>query len=138
MCTRISSAPPVALAPILLPGLAACGSPDQPADTAVIVPVGPRQQADAGDNGLVPCARGGGELQRTCTVEQARDTDGLILTIRYPDSGFRCLRVTGDGRGVIAADGAEAAKVMVIGPAGIEVAVAGDRYLLPATVKHPS
>ena len=61
-----------------------------------------------------------------------------VLTIRHPDGGFRRLRITADGRGVIAADGAEPARVSVIGPADIEVAVGGDRYRLPATVKRPS
>ena len=130
MSTRTSSALVATLA------LAACGSPDQPANKTFLANVEAR--ADAEDDGLIPCARGGGELQRTCTVEQVRDAQGLILTVRHPDGGFRRLRVTGDGRGVIAADGAEAAKVTVIGPAGIKVAVAGNRYRLPATVKHPS
>ena len=123
MSTRTSSALVATLA------LAACGSPDQPANKTVLANVEAR--ADAEDDGRIPCARGGGELQRTCTVEQVRDAQGLILTVRHPDGGFRRLRVTGDGRGVIAADGAEAAKVTVIGPADIEVAVAGDRYRLP-------
>lgn len=132
MSMRISSALVATLA------LAACGSPDQPANTAVIAKVEAQQQADAEDDGRLLCARGNAELQRTCTVEQVRDAQGLVLTIRHPDGGFRRLRVTSDGRGVIAADGAEAAKVSVIGPADIEVAIAGDRYRLPATVKRPS
>jgi len=45
------------------------------------------------------------------------------------------LLVTQDGRGVIAADGAEAAKVTITGADGIEVALGGNRYRLPATVK---
>lgn len=118
--------------------LGACGSPDRAADTTVLASVEAQQQADAEDDGRVLCARGQAELQRTCTVEQVRDAGGLVLTIRHPDGGFRRLRVTADGRGVIAADGAEAAKVTVIGPGDIEVAVGGDRYRLPATVKRPS
>ena len=42
-----------------------------------------------------------------------------------------------DGRGVIAADGSEPAKVMIIGDGVIEVAVGGDRYRLPANTKGP-
>ena len=42
--------------------------------------------------------------------------------------------VTHDGRGVIAADGAEPAKVTVVGTDGIEVSIGGDRYRLPATI----
>lgn len=118
--------------------LAACGSADQPANTAVIAHVEAQQQADAEDDGRLLCARGQGSLQRTCTVEQVRDADGLVLTIRHPDGGFRRLRVTSDGRGVVAADGAETAKVTIVGPGDIDVAVGDDRYRLPATVKRPS
>ena len=37
-----------------------------------------------------------------------------------------------DGRGLVSADGSEPAKVTVVGDGLIEVAVAGDRYRLPA------
>ena len=130
MSTRIFKA-----ALLVLP-LAACGSSDQPANTALIANVEAQQQADAEDDGRVLCARGDGQLQRTCTVEQVRDADGLVLTLRHPDGGFRRLRVTADGRGVIAADGAEPVKVTIVGPGDIEVAVGGDHYRLPATVKR--
>lgn len=130
MSTRIFKA-----ALLVLP-LASCGSPDQPANTALIANVEAQQQADAEDDGRVLCARGDGQLQRTCTVEQVRDADGLVLTLRHPDGGFRRLRVTADGRGVIAADGAEPVKVTIVGPGDIEVAVGGDHYRLPATVKR--
>ena len=130
MYTRIFKAALLALP------LAACGSPDQSANTALIANVEAQQQADAEDDGRVLCARGDGQLQRTCTVEQVRDADGLVLTLRHPDGGFRRLRVTADGRGVIAADGAEPVKVTIVGPGDIEVAVGGDHYRLPATVKR--
>ncbi|WP_374138870.1 MULTISPECIES: hypothetical protein [unclassified Sphingomonas] len=72
-------------------------------------------------------------LTRTCIVETAQDADGQLLTIRHPDGGFRRLRVTTDGRGVIAADGAEVAIVKLVSDYEIEVAIGGDRYMLPAT-----
>ena len=91
---------------------------------------------DAEDDGRVLCARGQAMLQRSCTVEQMQGEDGLLLTLRHPGGGFRRLRVTGDGRGVVAADGAEPAKVAVVGPGDIEVTVGEDRYRLPATIKR--
>ena len=74
-------------------------------------------------------------FSQVCAVERMQGADGLILTVHHPDGGFRRLKVTGDGRGVIAADGAEQAKVSVNGGRQIEVAVANDSYRLPATVK---
>jgi hypothetical protein len=57
-----------------------------------------------------------------------------VLTLHNPDGGFHRLLVTKDGRGVVAADGAEPAIVRVVGEREIEVAIGGDRYRLPATV----
>ena len=84
----------------------------------------------------IPCAVGGAsEFASHCTIERAQTEDGLILTVRHPDGGFHRLRVTTDGRGVIAADGAREAKVSVVGDGAIEVAIDDARYRLPATVK---
>ena len=69
-----------------------------------------------------------------CTVEQTRTEEGLVLTVRHPDGGFRRLLVTRDGRGVIAADGAEPARVLPLSAREIEVAIGALRYRLPATV----
>ena len=78
------------------------------------------------------------EFRRVCEVERLSGDKGeLVLTIRHPSGSFRRLLVTRDGRGVVAADGAEAAVVTVIQGNRIEVAIAGDRYRLPATVKTP-
>ena len=87
----------------------------------------------------IECAAAGTEAFETvCTVERMTNEKGeLVLTVRDPTGGFRRLLVTRDGRGVIAADGAEPAKVTVIEGNRIEVAIAGDRYRLPATVKTP-
>lgn len=83
----------------------------------------------------IPCARGIAPLATTCTVDRAETDRGLVLTLRHPDGAFRRLLVTGDGRGVIAADGAEPAAVVPLDAGGIEVRIAGDRYHLPATVQ---
>jgi hypothetical protein len=85
---------------------------------------------------LVECAPAGQTaFERKCAIERMQEPAGLTLTIRHPDGAFRRLLVTGDGRGVIAADGAEPATVSVAGGNVIEVSVAGNRYRLPATVK---
>lgn len=85
---------------------------------------------------LVACVTDGSERwERACTVEKRRGADGPILVLRGPDGGFRRLAITSDGRGVIAADGAEPAVVTPAGDGLIEVAIGNDRYRLPATVK---
>ena len=84
----------------------------------------------------IECAVGRAQsFEPGCTLERSASAEGLTLTIRKPDGGFRRLLVTGDGRGVTAADGAEPAIVSVAGENRIEVAIGGDRYRLPATVR---
>ena len=129
MSTRISK-PLQCLGVLLSLPLAACGR-EQPANTTVAA----QRQATPANEAGIACARGDAALATTCTIEQAQGRDGLILTIRHPDGAFRRLLVTQDGRGVIAADGAEVARVSVLGADGIEVALGGDRYRLPATIK---
>ena len=84
----------------------------------------------------IDCAVGGvSAFAQVCAIERADGPDGLVLTLRHPDGGFRRIDVTRDGRGVATADGAEPATVAVSGDHVIEVAIGGDRYRLPATVK---
>ncbi|RYY42789.1 MAG: hypothetical protein EOP59_09275 [Sphingomonadales bacterium] len=73
----------------------------------------------------------------SCAIDMVQSQDGLFLTLRHPDGGFRRLLVTKDGRGVIAADGAEQTVVTTLAPDLIEVAIGGARYRLPATVRQP-
>ncbi|TVV70387.1 hypothetical protein [Sphingomonas solaris] len=111
-----------AVAVLLL--LAACGS--EPAANPF----------DAPDADRIECSIGAhAPFARDCVVERSTTPDGLVLTVRHPDGGFRRLLVTKDGHGVAAADGAEPASVTVEGKDGILVAIGGDRYRLPATVK---
>ncbi|MET4895963.1 hypothetical protein RN629_02180 [Sphingomonadaceae bacterium jetA1] len=92
---------------------------------------GPRQNPGL----AIPCALGGaGQFSDGCTVEQSADAEAVVLTLRHPDGGFRRLRVTRDGRGVVAADGAQSAQVAVDGDRQIAVTIGSDRYKLPATV----
>ena len=108
---------------------AACDSAD-PAASAL---------ATTGDNHIACQPAGAETLAPVCAVERSVSEQGLILTLRHPDASFRRLLVTSDGRGVIAADGAEQAKVRIADTIGqgseIEVMLAGNRYILPATIK---
>lgn len=89
----------------------------------------------AGDDRIDCAIAGETEFKPVCGVERSAGPDGLILTLRSPSGSFRRLLVTRDGRGVVAADGAEAAKVTVLSPNRIEVVLGGDRYRLPAHLK---
>lgn len=101
----------------LLPLLSACGGPPAAADERI------------------ECAvDGAAEFAPVCTVERSAG-DEPRLTLRSPSGSFRRLAVTGDGRGVAAADGAEEARVEVIDRGLIEVSIGADRYRLPATVR---
>ncbi len=81
------------------------------------------------DDGKADCAlAGSGDWARDCLVERAGD----MLTLRHPDGGFRRFRVLADGRGLEAADGAEAAKLSILDDKRIEVVAGDDRYRLPA------
>jgi hypothetical protein len=84
----------------------------------------------------LPCALAGATaFKPVCTVERTETAAGTTLILHHPDGGFRRLLVAGDGSGVVAADGADAALVTTVDPTTIEVALAGDRYRLPTAVK---
>ena len=128
---RISEA---AAAGAMLAALAACN--EQQADTRVLARAEADQSAAAADDGRVKCALAGATVfERVCMVDRTREARGLVLTMRHPDGGFRRLLVTNDGRGVLAADGAETARVTIVDPTEIEVALGDDIYRLPATMK---
>lgn len=115
--------------------LAAC-NPDPVTTAADHAQDARAQAAREAAEGRIPCALGGGnDFTTRCTIDRTQTQDGLMLTVRHPDGGFHRLRVTRDGRGVIAADGAKAATVAIIDKDGIEVAIDDARYRLPATVK---
>ncbi|OYY90740.1 MAG: hypothetical protein B7Y45_05995 [Sphingomonas sp. 28-66-16] len=124
--------PPLIILALAL--LAGCG--ESPPKTEGLAKAEAAQRDAASDDGRIVCARNGSsDFARVCTLDRATSAAGLTLTVRHPDGAFHRLLVTGDGRGVIAADGAEPAIVQVLGPAEIEVALGGDRYRLPATVR---
>ncbi|WEK42874.1 MAG: hypothetical protein P0Y64_16235 [Candidatus Sphingomonas colombiensis] len=89
----------------------------------------------ASGKGDLDCAIGDARaFSRSCALEREQSERGLVLTVRHADGGFRRLLVTKDGRGVVAADGAAPAEVVIMGANEIEVTLAGDRYRLPATI----
>lgn len=110
--------------------LAACGGAPDNGDLAEAEARGSREAAE---DGRIECALEGAELfDRTCTVEEISGADGTVLVVGRPNVGYRRLQITTDGRGVVSADGAEPAKVTIVGDGMIEVTVANDRYRLPA------
>ena len=116
--------------------LTACGVkiPDKAADAKA--QAGARAIAEA--EGKIECAaKGEAVFAYACAIDRTQTQDGLYLTLHHPDGGFRRLLVTTDGRGVIAADGAETAQVTPLAPDLIEVEIGGARYRLPATVRQP-
>jgi hypothetical protein len=115
--------------------LAGCGQA-QVEDKATEARKASEQKAYAAAEGAVPCAMAGErEFRPVCRIDRANTQDGLYLTIRHPDGGFRRLLVTRDGRGVVAADGAQTAFVHPLGAREIEVVLGDVRYRLPATVR---
>jgi hypothetical protein len=120
---------------LALTGLSGCGEPAAPADEAAANAASAVGQ-DA-DPDRVACARGAGALARDCTVDRVQGADGLSLVVHFPDGGFRRLKVVTDGRGVVAADGAEPARVAMDGAGAILVSVGADRIRLPAHARPP-
>ena len=92
-------------------------------------------QTSVPDDRIDCLIEGSAAFERNCIVETADGADGPLLTIRKPDGGFRRLQVTNDGRGVIAADGAEMAVVTMLPGNRIEVAIGADRFRLPARAR---
>ena len=123
---------------MILLGLSACGeksTPDQrvarPQTTASAEPA-----TDVVDNDRIACATGGETaLSMNCRIERTQTDEGLVITIRHPDGGFRRVLVVKDGRGVVPADGAEPAQVVLTGQNQIDVTIGSDRYRLPAVAK---
>jgi len=76
----------------------------------------------------------GGPMERVCTIEKMASDDGTVLVVRAPDGSFHRLLIVRDGRGVIAADGAEPLIVRSAGRGTIEVVAGGMQFRLPARV----
>ena len=94
----------------------------------------------AGCGGAAPDDRiecrpaGAASFARVCTMENIETAEGLVLVLRKPDGGFRRILQANDGRGLVAADGAEPADVALLPDGRIEISLGGDRFRLPAGV----
>lgn len=123
------------LGAMLVVQLTACGS--QPTQNSVEPTPALNQTTVAQpEPPKIPCALAGApDLVPVCTFDTTETPGGTILTLRHPDGAFHRLQITRDGRGVVAADGAEPAKVTPLGRDQIEVELGGARYRLPATVR---
>ena len=104
--------------------VAACDA-QEPAEAPVQTPTPERE---------IACQPSGAADFVICAMDRTAGPQGTVLTLHNPDGGFHRLLVTKDGRGVVAADGAEPAIVRIVGAREIEVAIGGDRYRLPAIV----
>jgi hypothetical protein len=107
--------------------LAACSGQSTPAEP---------ESLTGGDESRVSCALADeAEFIEQCDVERIQNGDKRELVIRHPDGGFRRFEIVTDGRGLVAADGAEAAVVTPLADGRIQLSVGTDRYRIPATVK---
>jgi hypothetical protein len=73
--------------------------------------------------------------EHVCSLERASSPEGTILILRRPDGSFHRLLIVKDGRGVIAADGAEQVQVGKSEGSSIEVDIGGGAYRLPAKIR---
>jgi hypothetical protein len=110
-----------------------------PAALAVLVGCSGETQRDpvaGADDSRVACALGSDtEFAQKCDVERVQNGDRRELVLRHPDGGFRRFEIVTDGRGLIAADGAEQAVVTPLEDGRIQLSVGDDRYRIPATIK---
>lgn len=97
---------------------------------------GAREEEAAAGTGIECRIDGTNGFERVCRIEAADSADGRILTVRKPDGGFRRLRVTADGAGIVAADGAELAEVRPLADGRSEVSIGGESFRLPASVRQ--
>ncbi len=74
------------------------------------------------------------DFEPGCTIERTASPDGPVLVLRRGDGSFRRLLIVRDGRGVVAADGAESVTVRSAGEDHIEVSAGDMVYRLPAKI----
>lgn len=85
---------------------------------------------------VIDCAlAGAAKFLPDCFVQDSRAGQQRFLTVRHKDGSFRRFAMVDDGRGVIAADGADEASAKWTAEGVLEVTVAGDRYRFPARMK---
>tara|TARA_R110000772_G_scaffold37859_5_gene89669 strand:+ start:1225 stop:1659 length:435 start_codon:yes stop_codon:yes gene_type:complete len=109
-----------------------CGMPDN----EVLAEAEENAAAQAADNGKIECAiNGDSDFSQDCQTERLSGENGVTMIVRHPDGGFRRFKLLTDGRGLVAADGAEKATIEIIEDDQILVSVGSDKYILPARMK---
>lgn len=111
----------------LLAVLAACKVAEDPQAAA-------QEAREEAGGSAIACAPGQAEYAQDCWYERSDEDGKRLLVIHHPDGSFRRFEIVDDGRGLVAADGADAAQVTVAGEV-IEVSLADYRYLVPATIQ---
>ncbi len=101
---------------------------------AVLAACSPAEEAPKGR--VIDCAlAGSAKFLPDCFVEDSRVGERRFLTVRHKDGAFRRFEMVDDGRGVIAADGADPATADWSSEGVLEVSVGSDRYRFPARMK---
>ncbi len=101
---------------------------------AVLAACSPAEEAPKGR--VIDCAlERAAKFLPDCFVEDSRNGERRFLTVRHKDGAFRRFEMVDDGRGVIAADGADAATAVWSSEGVLEVSVGNDRYRFPARMK---
>jgi hypothetical protein len=77
--------------------------------------------------------RQGGRYDRLRAGERGEADGARLLIVHHPDGGFRRFKLVDGGKGVAAADGAEAVAIARTADR-LEASVDGDRYRFPATM----
>jgi hypothetical protein len=96
--------------------------------------------------GATACSSGGDEMRgepiactiaavtgQTCKLERIGDD----FVVHHPDGGFRRFALAPDGKGIVPADGADAATSKVA-EGTVDVAVGQDRYRIPQSLLEPT
>jgi hypothetical protein len=82
----------------------------------------------------IACTIGGaGEFAQECKLERIGDD----FVVHHPDGGFRRFALAPDGKGIVPADGADAATSKVA-EGTVDVAVGQDRYRIPQSLLEPT
>lgn len=111
----------------LLMALAACKVAEDPQAAA-------EQAREEAGGSAIACAQNQADYAQDCWYERSDEDGQRLLVIHHRDGSFRRFQIVDDGRGLVAADGADAAEVSVAGEM-IEVTLADYRYLVPATIQ---